>query len=86
MLIAGTEIICQARGVPLPNITWTRANGERIGTIPGLRQVRLVSSFLASDRFVFSLILFGLRQIRLFPSTFWPQTGLFIQNVINLYK
>lgn len=74
MLIAGTEIICQARGVPLPNITWTRANGERIGTIPGLRQVRLVSSF------------FGLRQIRLFPSSFWPQIGLFIQNVINLYK
>ena len=62
MLTAGTEIICQARGVPLPNITWTRANGERIGTIPGLRQVRLVSFFLASDRFVFSLLLFGLRQ------------------------
>ena len=74
MLIAGTEIICQARGVPLPNITWTRANGERIGTIPGLRQVRLVSSLV------------GLRQIRLFPSSFWPQIGLFIPNVINLYK
>ena len=73
MLIAGTEIICQARGVPLPNITWTRANGERIGTIPGLRQVRLGSFFC-------------LRQIRLFPSSFWPQIGLFIQNVINLYK
>ena len=40
--IAGTEIICQARGVPLPNITWTRANGETIGTIPGLRQVRQI--------------------------------------------
>ena len=35
----GTKIICQARGVPLPNITWTKANGEPIGTVPGLRQV-----------------------------------------------
>jgi len=50
----GTEIICQARGVPLPNITWTRANGERIGTIPGLRQVMdngnlILPPFRASD-------------------------------------
>ena len=36
---AGTKIICQARGVPLPNITWTKSNGEPIGTVPGLRQV-----------------------------------------------
>ena len=36
----GTKIICQARGVPLPNITWTKADGEPIGTVPGLRQVR----------------------------------------------
>jgi len=35
----GTKIICQARGVPLPNITWTKSNGEPIGTVPGLRQV-----------------------------------------------
>ena len=62
MLIAGTEIICQARGVPLPNITWTRANGERIGTIPGLRQVRLVSSFFGLRQVRLFLLLFGLRQ------------------------
>ena len=37
---AGTKIICQARGVPLPNITWTKTNGEPIATVPGLRQVR----------------------------------------------
>ena len=37
----GTKIICQARGVPLPNITWTKSNGEPIGTVPGLRQVRV---------------------------------------------
>ena len=39
MFSAGTKIICQARGVPLPNITWTKSNGEPIGTVPGLRQV-----------------------------------------------
>ena len=35
----GTKIICQARGVPLPTITWTKSSGEPIGTVPGLRQV-----------------------------------------------
>ena len=41
-MFVGTKIICQARGVPLPNITWTKSNGDPIGTVPGLRQVRWV--------------------------------------------
>merc|ERR1719461_1247510 len=50
----GTKIICQARGVPLPNITWTKSNGEPIGTVPGLRQVMdngnlIFPPFQASD-------------------------------------
>merc|ERR1719397_515082 len=50
----GTKIICQARGVPLPNITWTKADGEPIGTVPGLRQVMdngnlILPPFRASD-------------------------------------
>ena len=49
MFLPGTEIICQARGVPLPTITWTRSNGEKIGTIPGLRQVRLQVYLSSSD-------------------------------------
>lgn len=43
----GTKIICQARGVPLPNITWTKANGEPIGTVPGLRQVIANSKYFS---------------------------------------
>ena len=43
---SGTKIICQARGVPLPNITWTKSNGEKIETVPGLRQVNLRIQFL----------------------------------------
>ena len=47
----GTKIICQARGVPLPNITWTKADGEPIGTVPGLRQVKgLVVKFFWSGK------------------------------------
>jgi len=50
----GTKIICQSRGVPLPNITWTKSNGEPIGTVPGLRQVMdngnlILPPFRASD-------------------------------------
>jgi hypothetical protein len=37
--MTGTEIICQSRGSPFPNISWTKADGTPIATIPGLRQV-----------------------------------------------
>ena len=54
----GTKIICQARGVPLPNITWTKTNGEPIATVPGLRQVRASRTnqpVIASRNLVFYL-------------------------------
>lgn len=47
----GTKIICQARGVPLPNITWTKSNGEPIGTVPGLRQVGRYSAMQSGIKY-----------------------------------
>ena len=43
MFGAGTEIICQSRGSPFPNISWTKADGTPIATIPGLRQVGAIN-------------------------------------------
>ena len=37
----GTEIVCQARGTPMPRIIWVQGNGEIVKDVPGLRQVRL---------------------------------------------
>jgi hypothetical protein len=37
----GTEIVCQARGTPMPHIIWVKGgNGEIVKDVPGLRQVR----------------------------------------------
>ena len=35
----GTEIVCQARGTPMPHIVWVKGNGEIVKDVPGLRQV-----------------------------------------------
>lgn len=35
----GTEIVCQARGTPMPVITWTKTDGSVVKDVPGLRQV-----------------------------------------------
>ena len=35
----GTEVICQSRGFPLPQITWVKADGSIVKDVPGLRQV-----------------------------------------------
>ena len=36
----GTEVICQSRGTPMPQITWVKADGTIVKDVPGLRQVR----------------------------------------------
>ena len=36
----GTEIVCQARGTPMPHIVWVKGTGEMVKDVPGLRQVR----------------------------------------------
>ena len=35
----GTEIVCQARGTPMPHIVWVKGNGDIVKDVPGLRQV-----------------------------------------------
>ena len=39
----GTEIVCQARGTPMPRITWLKPDGTVVKDVPGLRQVGTVS-------------------------------------------
>ena len=36
----GTEIICQSRGTPMPDIVWVKGDGTIVKDVPGLRQVR----------------------------------------------
>jgi hypothetical protein len=36
----GTEIVCQSRGFPLPQINWVKTDGSPVKDVPGLRQVR----------------------------------------------
>jgi len=37
----GAEVICQARGTPMPKITWVRADDDSVvRDVPGLRQVQ----------------------------------------------
>ncbi|KAJ9593690.1 hypothetical protein L9F63_014738, partial [Diploptera punctata] len=35
----GAEVECSARGNPVPEIIWVRADGTAVGDVPGLRQV-----------------------------------------------
>ena len=35
----GTEVICQSRGTPMPQITWVKGDGTVVKDVPGLRQV-----------------------------------------------
>ncbi|TRY78805.1 hypothetical protein TCAL_07586 [Tigriopus californicus] len=35
----GTEIICQSRGTPMPQITWVKTDGSIVQDVPGLRKV-----------------------------------------------
>ena len=47
----GTEIICQSRGFPLPQITWVKTDGTPVKDVPGLRQVRIFfKKSVTSDR------------------------------------